>query len=129
VKKGTKELVAEASAQVRTVTLDQAFAMLDEPDVVFVDLREAEELLEYGKIPGAEHHPRGLLEFYADPEHKFHRPVFASGKLLVLYCGSGGRSALATKALQDMGLHHVAQIEGGIKAWIAAGLPIDRTAK
>jgi rhodanese-related sulfurtransferase len=127
VKKGTKQLVAEANAEVRTLTLEQAFALLGKPGVVFVDLREAEELVEYGKIPGAEHHPRGLLEFYADPEHKFHRPVFASGKLLVLYCGSGGRSALATKALQDMGLPDVAQIEGGIKAWIAASLPVERT--
>ncbi len=126
MKKSTQQLVNEANAEVTTWSLEQAMKALGTADVVFVDLRESEELVRDGRIPGAEHAPRGMLEFYADPDSRFHRPVFASGKTLVLYCGSSGRSALAAKALKDMGLPNVVHVQGGIKAWIAANGPIDK---
>ena len=84
---------------------------------MFVDLRDPRELEREGKIPGAFHCPRGMLEFWVDPESPYHKPVFASGKRFVFYCMSGWRSALSTKTVQDMGLPNVAHIAGGFNAW------------
>ena len=123
---GSKQLVAEANAAVKTWTVTDAVAAVGKSDVVFVDVREPEEMRRDGVIPGAEPAPRGMLEFYADPEGPYHRPVFSSGKTIVLYCASAGRSALAAKTLQDMGLENVAHIAGGFKAWVAANGPVDR---
>jgi len=125
MKKGYKQLVAEANAEVETWPLDRAVAAMGKPDVVFVDVREPDELAREGALPGAERAPRGMLEFYADPESPFHRPVFASGKTLLLYCATAGRSALAAKALKDLGLTNVAHIDGGFKAWVAANNPVE----
>ena len=125
MKKGYKQLVAEANAEVETWPLDRAVAAMGKPDVVFVDVREPDELAREGALPGAERAPRGMLEFYADPESPFHRPVFASGKTLLLYCATAGRSALAAKALKDLGLTNVAHIAGGFKAWVAANNPVE----
>jgi hypothetical protein len=126
VKKGFKQLLAEANSQVTTWTVADAVAALGRGDVAFVDIREAEELSRDGMIPGAEHSPRGFLEFHADPESPAHKPVFASDKTILLYCASAGRSALAAKTLQDMGLAKVAHIAGGFKAWAAAGAPVQK---
>lgn len=126
MKKGFKQLIAEANAEVKTWTVADARAAVGKPDVVFVDIREPEELARDGKLPGAEPAPRGMLEFYVDPESPYHRPVFASGKTIVLYCQSAGRSALAAKALQDMGLDNVAHMAGGIKAWLAENGPVEK---
>ncbi len=122
---GVKALVTEASARVETLTLDEATALHGDADVVFVDLRDVRELGREGKVEGALHVPRGMLEFWIDPASPYHKPVFQEDKRFVLYCGSGWRSALATKAAQDMGLAPVCHITGGFTAWKEAGLPMD----
>jgi rhodanese-related sulfurtransferase len=121
MKNGFKQLLAEANSQVKTWTVADAVAALGKDNVAFIDIREPEELARDGMIPGAEHSPRGMLEFHVDPESPYHKPVFASGKTILLYCASAGRSALAAKTLQDMGLENVAHVGGGFKAWVAAG--------
>jgi rhodanese-related sulfurtransferase len=125
-KKGFKQLVGDANAEVTTWTVEQAIATVGKDDVAFIDLREPEEVARDGAIPGAEHAPRGMLEFFADPESPVHKPVFASGKTLVLYCGTSGRSALAAKTLKEMGLDNVSHIGGGFKAWVASNGPVQK---
>ncbi len=126
VERGFKQMLAEANAVIETMAVQDALAVADDPDVVFVDVRETVELRETGAIAGAVHAPRGFLEFIADPEGPMHLPDLASGKLLILYCGSGGRSALATKTLQDMGIEKVCHIAGGFGAWQEAGGPVGK---
>lgn len=123
--KGYKSLVAEAEAEIETVEVDAASTMLGHPDVVFVDLRDPRELAREGRIPGSFHCPRGMLEFWIDPESPYHKPVFAEDKTFLFYCGGGWRSALAAKAAQDMGLRPVAHLAGGFGAWKAAGAVIE----
>ncbi|MGB3809356.1 MAG: rhodanese-like domain-containing protein [Parvibaculum sp.] len=122
--RGYKQLMAEAREKIRTLTLAEAEALLDAPNVVFVDIRDVRELEREGIIPGAFHAPRGMLEFWVDPESPYYKDIFGSGKEFVLYCQSAWRSSLATAALQDMGLTNVCHIEGGFGAWKEAGLPI-----
>ena len=124
LKRTVKDLVMEASARIRTIPMDEAETLLDDPETLFVDIRDVRELDREGMIPGAYHAPRGMLEFWVDPESPYHKPVFASGKSFVLYCGGAWRSALATAARQDMGLEPVAHMEGGFVAWKAAGKPV-----
>lgn len=125
VTKGFKQLVAEANAAVETIPTGQAQGALSDPETVFIDIRDLPELERDGKIPGAVHASRGMLEFYADPESPYHRDVFASGKRLLLYCASGGRSALAAQRLREMGLTNVAHIGGGLRAWKEASGPVE----
>ncbi len=125
--KTAKELVAEANAKVRTVPAAEAIKQLKDPETVFVDLRDSSELQSEGKIPGAVHANRGMLEFMIDPAHPHHNPVFASGKKRVFYCASGGRSALAAQTAQNMGLTNVSHVGGGFKAWKEAGGEIERS--
>lgn len=125
LKRGYKQLVAEASARIKTIDVAEAQAMLGKPEVVFVDIRDVRELEREGKIPGAFNAPRGMLEFWVDPESPYYRDVFAEGKTFVLYCKSSWRSALATAALEDMGLSQVCHIAGGYTAWLGAGAPIE----
>lgn len=129
MKKSAKMLVDEAMARVKTYTLDEARALHGRPDVQFVDLRDVRELEREGVIPGAVHAPRGMLEFWVDPESPYHRDVFAQDKEYVLFCAAGWRSALATQTLMEMGLPRVAHIEGGFTAWKAAGAPVEERAK
>lgn len=124
ITKGYKQLISEAQARIRTLSLDEARAKLGETDTVFVDIRDVRELEREGMIPGAFHSPRGMLEFWVDPESPYYKDIFGSGKAFVLYCGSAWRSSLAVAALQDMGLSPVSHIEGGFKAWKEAGLPV-----
>lgn len=126
MKTGLKQLIAAANAEITTWSVADARAAAERSDVAFIDIREAEELAREGAIPGSFPAPRGMLEFYADPESAYHQPIFASGKTLLLYCAGGGRSALAAKALQDMGLEKVAHLGGGVKAWIASAGPIEK---
>ena len=126
VTKGYKQLIAEARSRIRTLTLDQAKAKFNDPNVAFIDIRDARELERDGKIPGAFHAPRGMLEFWADPDSPYYKDIFGSGKELILYCASAWRSSLATATLQDMGLSPVTHIEGGFKAWKEAGLPVEQ---
>lgn len=123
--KGYKQLVSEANANVKSVPTADAMKELQSNDVAFIDIRDLPELERDGKIPGAIHASRGMLEFYADPESPYHKDVFASGKKLLLYCASGGRSALAAQRLQEMGVSDVAHVSGGLKAWKEANGPVE----
>lgn len=124
--KTAKELVAEANSKVQTVPAAEAMQRLKDPNTVFVDVRDSAELQHSGKIPGAIHANRGMLEFLIDPASPHHNPVFASGKKLVFYCAGGGRSALAAATADDMGLKGVSHLGGGFKAWKEAGGNIER---
>lgn len=123
LKKGVKALVEEARAEVTEVAVAEVIAGND--DWTIVDIRDIRELYREGKVPGAVHAPRGMLEFWVDPESEYHREVFATGKTFVLYCAAAWRSALAAKTLQDMGLENVCHMEGGFKAWKEANGPIE----
>ncbi|MCA1939601.1 MAG: rhodanese-like domain-containing protein [Caenispirillum bisanense] len=123
ITKGYKALIDEAMAEVKTLSPAEAHALLDDPSVQFVDIRDVRELERAGMIPGAFHAPRGMLEFWVDPVSPYHKPVFAEAKTFVFYCAAGWRSALATKTVQDMGLAPVAHVDGGFEAWSKAGLP------
>jgi len=125
LKKGFKQLVAEAEAEVETIEVADALALVDDDDTVIVDLRDIRELWNTGTLPGAVHAPRGMLEFWVDPESPYHREVFSSGKKLVFFCAAGWRSALATKVMQEMGVEPVAHIGGGFKAWEEAEGPVE----
>jgi rhodanese-related sulfurtransferase len=129
INKGYKQLVAEANAAVKTIPATEAIQQLHNDEVVFVDLRDLPELERDGKIPGAIHASRGMLEFYVDPESPYYKDVFSSGKQFMLYCAGGGRSALAAQRLQDMGFKNVAHVGGGFKAWKEAGGEIQPQAK
>jgi rhodanese-related sulfurtransferase len=124
LKKGYKTLVAEAMAQVKTYSVDEVRAKLADPDVQLVDIRDIRELEREGIVPGAFHAPRGMLEFWVDPESPYYKPIFGENKEFVLFCGAGWRSALSTRTLQDMGLEKVAHIDGGFTAWKEAGAPV-----
>lgn len=125
LKKGFKRLLAEANATVDSITVASAQSMFGDKDVVFVDVREAHER-QQGFIPGSLHAPRGFLEFIADPEGPMHNSAMSPDNLLILYCGTGGRSALAAKTLQEMGFPRVSSLVGGIAAWKEAGGDLDR---
>ncbi len=115
------ELVAAAEREIETLAVDDAIALLGRSDVVFVDIRDVRELAREGRIPGAFHCPRGLLEFWLDPHSHYHKPVFAEDKRFVFFCAGGLRSALAAQTAQRMGLNPVAHVRGGFGAWKAAG--------
>lgn len=121
ITKGIKQLCAEAEAEIETWTVDQAMAAKDDDNVVFVDIRDVRELWREGAVPGAMHAPRGMLEFWVDPESPYARDVFQSGKRFMFFCAGGMRSALAAKAVQDMGLTPVCHLAGGYGAWREAG--------
>lgn len=123
LKKGYKQLIDEARSRIRTLSLDEAQARLGQADVVFVDIRDPRELEREGMIPGAFHAPRGMLEFWVDPESPYFKPVFGEDKEFVLYCQSAWRSSLAAATLHDMGLSRVSHVEGGFRAWKESGAP------
>jgi rhodanese-related sulfurtransferase len=125
ITKGYKALVAEANAGITTLSVGEAQALLGRDDTVMVDLRDPRELEREGKMPGAFHCPRGMLEFWIDPESPYHKPIFNEDKRFVFFCGGGWRSALAAKAAQEMGLKPVAHIDGGFSAWKKAGAPVE----
>lgn len=118
---GHKQLMAEAEARVSHVSAAEAMEMAARPDVVIVDIRDPRELQREGRIPGSFHAPRGMLEFWVDPESPYHKPVFADDKSFIIHCASGWRSLLATDVLQRMGLNPVFNLTGGFSAWKAAG--------
>jgi rhodanese-related sulfurtransferase len=124
---GYRQLIDNANAAIRTVKPDEAVAMAADASVTFVDLRDPREITREGKIPGAFHCPRGMLEFWIDPESPYAKPIFQEDRTFVFYCASGWRSALATKMAQDMGLAPVAHIEGGFTAWRKTGGEVEKT--
>ena len=123
-KKTVKEMVEEAEASINTLTVEEALKLQGDEAHVFVDLRDVRELDRDGMVPGAFHAPRGMLEFWIDPESPYHKDIFATGKTFVFYCRSGHRSALATRTAEDMGLEQVCHIGGGFTAWTEAGGPV-----
>jgi rhodanese-related sulfurtransferase len=125
ITKGYKALLADAEARVETLTVEQARALHGGDDVVFVDLRDPRELEREGRMPGAFHCPRGMLEFWIDPESPYAKPVFQEDKRFVFFCAGGWRSALAAQAAQEMGLKPVAHVAGGFGAWKKAGAPFE----
>ena len=126
ITKGFRALVDEAMAQVTTYNVDQVRQRLDDPALQLVDIRDARELEREGTPPGAINAPRGMLEFWVDPDSPYYKPVFGDeDKQYVLFCGAGWRSALAAKALQDMGMTNVAHIDGGFTEWAKQGAPVE----
>ena len=125
MKKGYKDLLAEAEALVEAVNTSEAARLHAGDDVVFVDLRDPREREREGTVPNAFSCPRGMLEFWIDPESPYHKPIFAEDKRFLFFCASGWRSALATRTALDMGLEHVSHLSGGFTAWRDAGLPVE----
>ncbi|HRN76967.1 rhodanese-like domain-containing protein [Ottowia sp.] len=126
ITKGYRALVAEAMAEITTYSVEQVRQRIGDPAVQLVDIRDVRELEREGTVPGAVNAPRGMLEFWVDPESPYYRPVFGDeGKEYILFCAAAWRSALATKALQDMGMTNVAHIEGGFSNWRKQGAPVE----
>lgn len=121
ITRGYRQLLDEANALITSLSPHEAMEKARRGDVVFVDLRDPRELAREGRIPGAFHCPRGMLEFWIDPESPYAKPVFQEDKTFVFYCASGWRSALSAKVAQEMGLAPVAHIAGGFTAWRDAG--------
>lgn len=122
----SKSLVEAAKAEITTLSRDEVAQLTSDDACVLVDIRDIRELDRDGRIPGSVHAPRGMLEFWVDPESLYHREVFATEKTLVLFCASAWRSALAVKTLRDMGVERVAEMEGGFKAWQSEGRPVEK---
>ncbi|MBA3592572.1 MAG: rhodanese-like domain-containing protein [Polaromonas sp.] len=125
ITKGFRALVDEAMAQVRTYSVEEARAKMQDPNTQIVDIRDVRELGP-GTLVGSLHAPRGMLEFWVDPASPYFKPLFADeGKEFILFCGAGWRSALAAKTLQDMGMTNVAHIDGGYAEWVKQGAPTE----
>ncbi len=120
------EMVGAAKAVVENLSPDTVAKEIQGGQAVLVDIRETEELVQNGCIPGSIHLPRGMLEFYADPTSPYHRKELDPGQRVILHCASGGRSALAARTLQQLGYTDVAHLDGGIAAWAAAGNPVEK---
>ena len=118
---GFRALVDAAEREIETLSVEQAMALHGRDDVTFIDVRDVRELEREGRVPGAFHAPRGMLEFWIDPESPYYKDIFGSGKRFVFFCAGGLRSALATQAVQRMGLEPVCHIRGGFRAWKESG--------
>lgn len=129
LQRNVKTLVAEASARITSLSPQQVSELLDDPGHLVVDIRDPREWQREGTLPGAYRAPRGMLEFWVDPESPYYKPALDDGRTLVLYCGSAWRSALAAAALADMGRDDVVHLEGGFSAWRDQGLPIEPVTK
>jgi rhodanese-related sulfurtransferase len=125
LKKGFRQMVDEAKARITTIPLEEARKRLGQDKVVFVDLRDVRELEREGQIPGAFHCPRGMLEFWLDPDSPYHKSIFAEDKQFVFFCNGAWRSALAADTAQQMGLPDVVEMDGGFTAWKNAGYPVE----
>ena len=126
ITKTVKTLVAEAKEQTNSINPADAHDRQQAGDAILIDIRDIRELQRDGRIEGAFHAPRGMLEFWADPDSPYHKEIFATEGELVLFCASSWRSALASKTLQDMGLSNIRDMEGGFNAWKTANLPITK---
>ena len=121
-----KDMMARAREGLVELSPEQARGRLEAGDAVFIDVRDGMELARSGKVPGAIHASRGLLEFALDPAGPMHDPRISSGKTLIFYCASGGRSALASRTARDMGYGDIAHIAGGFGAWATGDNPVER---
>ncbi len=126
--RSSRHLVEEADARVRSLTVEEVADLLEDPGHLVVDIRDPRELEKLGTIPGAFRAPRGMLEFWVDPQSPYYKPALDDGRTLILYCGSAWRSALAAAALTDMGRADVAHLAGGFTAWTKAGMPVEHLA-
>jgi len=130
ITKGVKKIIDEAMGQITTISTVEAIASIDNDKIVFVDIRDIRELEREGMVPGAFHAPRGMLEFWVDPDSPYFKEIFADeSKTFVLYCQSAWRSILATKTLKDMGMNNVKQFEDGFNGWKKAGGPVAQKIK
>lgn len=120
----SQALVAAANEQIETISLDRAQQLLDDPGWLFVDIRDPREIAKLGTIPGAFRAPRGMLEFWVDPESPYYKPPLDDGRHLLLFCGSGWRSALAAVSLASMGRDDVAHLGVGFSGWSTSGAPV-----
>jgi rhodanese-related sulfurtransferase len=120
-----KQMLEEANDAVPRITPEEARSLAQRDDVLFLDVREPNEVATSGKVPGAVNIPRGLVEFRADPASPMHDAKFDRSKTIVAYCASGGRSALVGKTLKDMGYENVRNL-GGFKGWVDAGGPVEK---
>ena len=125
IRYSVQQMVADANKCVEEVSVLDALDLVDKEKILFVDIRDIREVAKTGRIPGARHVPRGMLEMWIDPGTPYHRDFFAEDNKFIFYCAGAWRSALAAKTAQDMGLEPVAHLEGGINSWINAGGPID----
>jgi rhodanese-related sulfurtransferase len=123
--KGYEQFVAEALDEIEEWSTAEAIERYGDDDVVFVDVRDAQELVEHGRIPGAVHASRGMLEFHVDPESPYFIEVFGEDRLFAFHCAAGARSALAAHRAGEMGLASVVNVEGGFTAWKEAGGPVE----
>jgi rhodanese-related sulfurtransferase len=119
-----KELVQAAKAEISSLSQEEAEAKVAAGNALFVDIRDPRELTREGRIDGAFHAPRGMLEFWIAPDSPYHKEALATDKTLILFCASAWRSALSVKALQDMGVENIAEMEGGFSSWKKRGAPI-----
>ena len=126
---GYKALIAQAENQIEAIAPEVVKGLVGQSDYVLVDLRDPRELEREGKMPGAFHCPRGMLEFWIDPESPYAKPIFQQDKKFVFFCAGGWRSALAAKTAQDMGLKPVAHMSGGFSAWKTAGGAVELITK
>ncbi|MCA3554837.1 rhodanese-like domain-containing protein [Aestuariivirga sp.] len=126
---GHRQLMAEAEAEVESVSAAEAIAVLGQPNIAVIDIRDPREIEREGRIPGSFHAPRGMLEFWVDPESPYHKPIFAEEKKFIIHCASGWRSLLATQVLRRMGLKPVLNLKGGFSAWKEAGGPVETVGK
>ena len=124
MKKGIRQMLEEADAQIVELSPQQAAEAAKDANVLLVDIRDIRELQRDGVVPGAFHAPRGMLEFWVDPESPYHKEVFAQDREYILFCAAGWRSALATKSLKDMGFDNIAHIDGGFGALREGGATI-----
>ena len=125
MKKGFRALLDEANAEIEAVSPQAAAKLLGDESVALVDLRDPRELQREGRIVGAHHCPRGMLEFWIDPDSPYHKPQFAEDKKFVFFCAGGWRSALAAQTAARMGLKPVAHIKGGFSEWKKSGAPVE----
>ena len=123
---GIKDLAEQAQTEIKSLAVNEALPRYDDGDLVFVDVRDIREVEKSGTIKGAQHAPRGMIEFWFDPESPYHRDIYGDAdKTYVLFCNAEWRSALCAKSLQDMGIKNVAQLFGGLPAWRDAGGPTE----
>ncbi|MCP4209442.1 MAG: rhodanese-like domain-containing protein [Shimia sp.] len=120
-----KELVDAAKAEITSLSQEEAEAKVSAGEALFVDIRDPRELDREGRITGAFHAPRGMLEFWIAPDSPYHKEALATEKTLILFCASAWRSALSVKALLDMGVENIAEMEGGFSTWKKRGAPIE----
>jgi len=125
ITQGIKVLCEEAEKEIETVSVDDVKKIQGDEGVVLIDIRDIRELQREGKVPGAFHCPRGMVEFWIDPASPYHKEIFAQDKKFVFFCGGGMRSALAAQSAHRMGLKPVCHMAGGFKAWKENGGSIE----